>query len=389
MTMTVKNFDPQIMAPRKAPVAVDTAGSYSVGEAPAEEGEFAAILNDEELGGELSFDPESLVDPAPVPSSLIDNTTFAMGKAPLEGLTPIDAEGPTPKVMDASLIEQVDGVIAPEGVDQVMVNPEMLTPEMSESPLTLGKAIDRAPGIDLSESEVDEQLMDLPDFVAQRNAFARRAPPTEAYGMPVRTPSGMSEARLVDPEMIKSLNTEKVDGEMPVTMTKPDSIPMMLEKPDTVQPNGKVFDLSALKGQPLDTDSVMQQIQDYVVQARASKEPTVQMKMNHQDLGMIDITVQKMQNNVVNIAINSQDQGTKMFLGQHREQLLGHLSQAGVNVGDLKFDSHNSSSDTASGGFNGQNPGQHRQYGSEQNQRQDDRQRRQDLWSLLREKEVA
>jgi hypothetical protein len=37
----------------------------------------------------------------------------------------------------------------------------------------------------------------------------------------------------------------------------------------------------------------MDQISNYIVQAKAAKEPTVTMRVNHDELGMIDITVNK------------------------------------------------------------------------------------------------
>jgi hypothetical protein len=387
--MTVKNLDPQTTAPARAPKSADKAGSYSLGETPAGEGEdeFAAILNDEEMGGELAFDPESLVPPSGVPTQLMGDTAFAEGFAPLEGAPGKGmaiADGPTPKVMDASLIEQVNNAIAPEGGGEAAGNGPFL--DLS------GKAAGRSPAIDLDKPEVDPQLMDMQDFVAQRNAFARKQLPTQAYGMPIRVPASMTDAGpLVDMQK-PFAKAQAAEGDLTIPqmpMSKPDAIPMW-EKPDTVSASGKVFDMNALKGKPMDADSIISQIQDYVVQARASKEPTVEMKMQHQDLGLLNITVHKAQDNMVNIAIRSADQGANLFLGQHRDQLLGHLGQAGVNVGELKMDVQaNASKENMSG--QGQQPGhgQERQFGSEQNQRREEQQRRQDLWSLLSEKEVA
>ncbi len=79
-----------------------------------------------------------------------------------------------------------------------------------------------------------------------------------------------------------------------------------------------------------------------------------------------------------------------MFLGQHREQLLTHLTQAGVTVGDLKMEQSSSSNqrDMGQSGQQGSHA-QDRQFGSEQNQRRHEQERRQELWSMMQEKEVA
>jgi flagellar hook-length control protein FliK len=151
----------------------------------------------------------------------------------------------------------------------------------------------------------------------------------------------------------------------------------------------KTFNMQNIKN--ADADSILTQVSDYIVQARAAKEPTVQMRVNHQDLGMIDITVSRTANDMVSIVLGTQDNGAKMFLGQNRESLMSHLSQAGVNVSDLKMEQSSQSKDS-SNGQNLQQGGQQgsgRQFGSEQNQRRDEQQRRQDLWEATREKEVA
>src|SRR5690606_7721948 len=64
----------------------------------------------------------------------------------------------------------------------------------------------------------------------------------------------------------------------------------------------KIFDMNNVKTS--NANEVMNQITDYVVQARAAKEPTVNMRVMHEDLGMIDITVSKSGVNHESIAVN-------------------------------------------------------------------------------------
>jgi flagellar hook-length control protein FliK len=168
----------------------------------------------------------------------------------------------------------------------------------------------------------------------------------------------------------------------------PDALPAVDRVETAMSAPSKVFNMNSMQGKSLDADSVISQITDYVVQARAAKEPTVQLSMQHESLGRLDITVSRHAGDMVNIAINTQDQGAKLFLGQHRDQLMGHLNQAGVNVGELRMD-NSSKNDTATGQQQ-QSFGQQgeRQFGSESNQRREEQNRRQDLWAQFQQ-EVA
>lgn len=301
---------------------------------------------------------------------------------------PMDSE-PMPKVMDPSLIEQVNQVVLPE------------QSKAEGAPLTMKDLLQqkgggRSPAIDLSPSEVDPKLMNMEDFVAQKNAFARRLTAPNAYGMPAKTTAveQSSEAK----KLKDGLDALLTNDAAPLTAGLAASTLAIqgLGKNEgsdlNLNHNQKVFDLNQLQGQKLDVESLMTQITDYVVQARAAKEPTINLKMNHQDLGLIDITVNRAAGNMVQVALGAQDSSVRAFLGQHREQLLTHLGNAGVSVADLKVDLQASARSDAQNNQNassGQGQQQHAGHHSEQNQRRNDQQRRSDLWQAAREQAVA
>src|SRR5690606_10096875 len=137
----------------------------------------------------------------------------------------------------------------------------------------------------------------------------------------------------------------------------------------------------------------MDQISNYIIQSKASKEPTVNFKMNHSELGQLDITVAKAMQagDAVAINIGASALEGKNFFTQNLKELSTHLAQAGITVTDIKVES--SSAGTKSDfDFNQQqrhaDSGQ-KQFNSEQNQRRHDQERRQELWDLLGNREAA
>jgi len=305
---------------------------------------------------------------------------------------------PTPKLMDAKLIQQVNEVIEPEGVEQTQLVPGNEVPVTMQELLGQPKGQGRAPALDFAKEEVDPQLMNNEDFVAQKNSFTKKAQAHQPYGMQTKGVMSAEMRSTADAKRLQEGLEAVLNNEAAVAGGSTTVAAMALEgvgkseKMDVgVGQQQKVFDLNSLKGQKLDSESVMTQITDYVMQARASKEPSVNLKMNHQDLGMIDITVNRTGNNMVSIALGAQDQNAKVFLGQNRESLMNHLSQVGVNVTDLKVELQSAARDSASNQQHasaGQGQSQ-QQFGSESNQRRQEQQRREDLWNVLREKEVA
>jgi tRNA U34 5-carboxymethylaminomethyl modifying enzyme MnmG/GidA len=119
------------------------------------------------------------------------------------------------------------------------------------------------------------------------------------------------------------------------------------------------------------------------------------MRVNHEDLGLIDITVSRVGNgNADTLAINigAHSLEGKNFFSQNSKELFTHLTTAGITVSDLKVETPTQTAKNdfdfgSQNGRQGQN-GSEKQFGSEQNQRRHEQERRQDLWKLL-SKEAA
>jgi len=356
-----------------------------------DENEFASELAELDNAADMEGISEGDVVASAELKSPAINVNDLMG----EGLK---AGEPTPKLVDPKLIKQVnEAMTLPEGVEQVEAQPMQLKDLLLQNKPVLAQAnAGRSPAIDFAPAEVDSQLMNFEDFVAQKKAVTGKATAPNAYGMPAKSTMNV-EALMGDkavaamdskPEMM--LNAEGgAGGNAQLTQAAWSmEAPTELNKVEAAQ-GQKIFNLNSITNKQ-DADSIMTQISDYIVQAKAAKEPTVNMKVQHQDLGVLDITVNRVQNDVVSIAIGTQDNASKLFLGQHRDSLLSHLSQAGVNVSDLKLEqSSNSKNSNLDQGQQHASQGQDRQFGSEQNQRRHDQQRREELWDVVREKEVA
>ena len=393
---------PQVAATKAAPKAKASGleGLLGGDKPAAPKGDFAAILGEAEAEGAvepmLAVDMEGLGAEELAGEGLQANATGMNPAAvDLTGLTeavPVEGE-PTPELMDSKLMKQVQDLVTPEGAEQVKALPT--DPELQDLLNMKAAGPSRSPAIDIATSEANEpQLMQFEDFVAQRNAFNKKGAQSGAYGMP-KMPVTETSAK-ADGAGKAALESEIA----PVAVTgagaailalSPDALPATDRVQTSMSAPSKVFDMSALQGKSLDAESVISQITDYVVQARAAKDPTVQMKMQHDDLGRLAITVTRHAGDMVNIAINTQDHAAKLFLGQHRDSLMTHLTQAGVQVGDLRMENSNSSNrDGATGQQQQHSAGQggERQFGSEANQRREEQQRRQDLWAQLQQ-EVA
>lgn len=255
----------------------------------------------------------------------------------------------------------------------------------------------RAPAIDFAKAEIDPQLLGNEDFVAQKNLVAKK-PVTNAYGMkqlPVQQQQQQQalESGLQPVQVVKETST----AETPMN-SQQFILGLQSEKSfahsHEVEAPVKTFDMNNIKSsQPTE---IMNQITDYVVQAKAAKEPTVNMRVNHDELGMIDITVSKIggvNNEAIAVNIGTHSADGKNFFQQNSKDLFSHLTTAGLNVSDLKVETptQTAKNDFDFGSQSGRNNSQHgseKQFGSEQNQRRHESERRQDLWKLLN-KEAA
>lgn len=172
---------------------------------------------------------------------------------------------------------------------------------------------------------------------------------------------------------------------------------------NTIVEPTKVFKLSSV--QSLTTpDELINKVQDYIIQSRVGNKAEVKMAFHHDELGQVDLIVKKIDSSM-NVAINPHTVHGKDFFKSHQVELVRHLSQAGVPVGDFKIElpllnvnqgsfsqslSQNDSSSSKQGNhdfssFNHQR-GNHQ---SESGQREHDSRRREELWEKYYEKEVA
>ncbi|MFP5458176.1 MAG: hypothetical protein ACLGG7_05525 [Bacteriovoracia bacterium] len=429
----IQNLDPQLIAAKSAGKTAPQGANKLVGEAPVMEGDFASLLMQEvsatpasapailaeqqlvSIEGEPVLNPDMLETvvaedgtqvaslgvqmPAPAAAPTVKVPQDANLAAPL-------STEPTPKLIDPALIKQVNEVVIPQGqgIEQVQAQPVESTPttlkdlllQQQQQPATSGKLAGRSPAIDFAKSEVDPQLMGFEDFVAQKNAVTGKTIAPNAYGMPIKNtlsaPLSTPKAEVAE----KLLALESAPAPTQLSMPQNAQTVFGVEAPLATAASAneaapqKVFDLQNLsQAKNSNIETVISQVSDYIIQAKASKEPSVNMKVQHQDLGLLDITVNRGLNDAVTIAIGTQDLGAKTFLGQHREQLLTHLAQSGVTVADLKMEQSSGSQKDMNQPGQQNFAGQDRQFGSEQNQRREEQQRRHDLWELMREKEVA
>jgi hypothetical protein len=333
----------------------------------------------------VEMSPQQLLD---LPSSLIN---------PLPETVSPDAIGP--KIFDPAMTRGVEKLIQPN-VTEVVTNPELIVDGQMEVLLNQAKlqqGTSRGPAIDFAQSEIDPQLMNLEDFVAQKNVVSKKVLPPNAYGLKseaakqtalesgllqsqvVREVSGAAEGSINSQQFLLGLSVEQGAG-----------------KSGDVQSASqiKTFNMSNIKSE--NTNQIMNQVSDYIIQAKAAKEPTVNLRVNHDELGMIDITVSRAMKGVaqnqeaiaVNIGAHSSE--GKNFFQQNSKELFSHLASAGVNVSELKVETP---SQTAKSGFefnqqDRQNQGSEKQFSSEQNQRRHESDRRQALWEIFN-KEAA
>jgi hypothetical protein len=306
----------------------------------------------------------------------------------------------SPKVFDPALTKDVQNLIGPETTDadvEVEMTDEMILKlaqgeDVAELEVQLAKAAGRAPAIEFAEAEVDPELMKMEDFVAQKNIVNKKVLPQNVYGMNPQASKIALENGLKDTQVVKEIPSEA----SPQTMNSQQFILNMQadQKPASVNETAapvKTFDMSQIK--TANPDKIMTAITDYIVQAKAAKEPTVSMRVNHDQLGMIDITVSRAGHanaDAVAINIGTHSMDGKNFFQQNSKDLFSHLSNAGISVSDMKVEvpSQTAKNDFDMNGQNQKGSGQERHFGSESNQRRHDSQRREDLWKLLN-KEAA
>ncbi len=320
----------------------------------------------------------------------------------------------SPKAFDPSLTQGVDEIIQPKTTavtDQQVLELAQMNPEIAEvnpksSELesilkTPAAKVERSPAIDLARGEIDPQLVNMEDFVAQKNLAVKKSlNNTAAYGMPNKAQVNKAglEHGLKSTQTINELSSTEAGKSSANSMSSQQFILNSQidlgskTSVNDVQAPMKTFNMSQIK-----TDSpnqIMTQITDYIIQAKAAKEPTVNMRVKHDELGIIDITVQKTSsmNDAIAINIGTHSVDGKNFFQANSKDLFSHLTSSGLNIADLKVETPTQTAKNdfdfgSQSGRGGQS--QDRQFGSEQNQKRHESERRQELWNLLKDKEAA
>jgi hypothetical protein len=328
-----------------------------------------------------------------------------------------DAVGP--KVFDPALTKGVDQIIQPETTE--VTSPVQLTDEQilklaqgqadpaisAEVEGELSQAMlktpqiqtGRAPAVDMAKAEMDPQLVNMEDFVAQKNLAVKKSLNNASpYGMTNKvagkagTDTGLNSTQTVNELGSKESSTSgsSMNSQQFILNAQAD---LGANAKTNEAAATKTFNMSNIKSD--NSNQIMTQITDYIVQAKAAKEPTVNMRVNHDELGLIDITVNKLGSAgqdaiAINIATHSVD--GKNFFQTNSKDLFSHLTNSGLNVSDLKVETPNQTAknDFDFGSQSGRGgAGQEKQFGSEQNQKRHDSDRRQDLWKLFQDKEAA
>jgi hypothetical protein len=366
----------------------------------AEENEF-----DQELQAKMATEAEASSEVKPVKVSAEQALEL-----PSNLVQPLrdPSEIPTPKVFDPALTKGVEDLIKPKTTDapaieltdaQVLelaeANPEDLKAQaLEQMPKTQKAEAHRSPAIEMTKSEIDPQLLSNEDFVAQKNLLNKKVA-SNPYGMKqlpqqqkVALETGLQQTQVVKEASASEGSAMNSQQFILGLQTEQKPSPQVSETPAPQ----KIFDMSNIKSS--NSNDIMTTITDYVVQARAAKEPTVNMRVNHEDLGVIDITVSRANNIAqdaiaVNIGAHSAD--GKTFFQQNSKDLFSHLTTAGLNIADLKVETptQTAKNDFDFGSQSGRNnQSGDKQFGSEQNQRRHESDRRQELWKLLN-KEAA
>jgi hypothetical protein len=311
-------------------------------------------------------------------------------------------ETSSPKIFDPSITKSVEKLIRPETTEvspapnlelseaQIMELAQTSESDIANALLKMNQGLDQPGATSFEKNEIDAQLLSHEDFVAQKNLASKRLVTNNAYGMKA-LPSDQkiaAELELKQSQVVKDVAASEApmnSQQFILGLQAEKSLPSTTE----TQSTQKVFDMTQIKSS--NTNEVMNQITDYVVQARAAKEPTVNLRVNHEELGMIDITVSKAQHDAIAINIGTHSLDAKNFFQENSKELFNHLAGAGLNVSDLKVETP---AQTAKNDFNfgsegGRNQqGSEKQFGSEQNQRRQESERRQELWKFLN-KEAA
>lgn len=133
-------------------------------------------------------------------------------------------------------------------------------------------------------------------------------------------------------------------------------------------------------------EAIINKVSDYIVQSKINNSPKLEMNFSHQDIGQVELLVEKGIGDQVNVMISPKSAEGMRFFTQHQSAILTNLANSGVSLGEFKLD----------GQATGQNGQGFDQSSSQQfaeshqgNQRDQDSRRRQELWQYYQNREAA
>ena len=144
-----------------------------------------------------------------------------------------------------------------------------------------------------------------------------------------------------------------------------------------------VMDLSHIDAS--NKESLVEQVRNYIVQSSVAAGKEVSLTVNHDELGMFDIKVAKVNNSdELNLVINTRKSEGSEFFNQNQGELLGSIKNAGIKLGEFQL-----TSDTESG-MSGDNHPSSQQFSDQRKQNSDSRkERREQLWDMYKERMSA
>lgn len=265
----------------------------------------------------------------------------------------------------------------------------------------------------LSKIGTNEDLVNLNQFMSQQSPTARKNIQTQMIKNAYRP----VEKSLFDKKIEESLPEVIVDPKLRTKQTLQDAIVNSKDRElghvDQIALNvdenvlnfdhkkndaghiSKTFQVDDVQ-KVRTPEELIEKIQDYVIQTKVGKNPEVQMAFEHKDLGRVDLLVHKNAENI-NVAINTHANSGHEFFTRNQTELVKSLHQSGIQLGEFKIEVPMTSSSSNSFDSFSKNEGsqlsyqqqQRGQHHSQSGERESDARRRQELWNLFQEKEVA
>lgn len=252
-----------------------------------------------------------------------------------------------------------------------------------------------------ANSTKKSNLLSLNDFMAKQSPSLKNNAAKKAY-KPISESMFNKKVDASLPGVVKAPQQEtslqdvilgKMDTSVDVgsNATETHVAQPITAKAETASTAGKVFDINSLS--KLDTTAdVISKVQDYIMQSKVSNQSQVEMSFDHKELGKVDLLVQKGAGDQLNISIGTNSMEAARFFNKNQADLLGTLAQSGIQVGEFKLDSsqtsnnQSNSQDSSKQQFGQNSKGQHQ---SESGQRDQESRKREGLWNQFYDKEVA